>query len=160
MWEKTCLLLLIFFLGAAQKPFAQGKNIHNGFIKVSPQDIKWLQIQQFQEDNFAIFLVDPSRFGPLVIRRRFHADARINPHTHLARTYTVLEGEWALGFGERFDLAPLRRFPAVTIYRLPPGVPHFQVTGPHGAVVQIETYGPTRRISSSTIMRVGKRLRD
>lgn len=109
---------------------------------------------------FAILLGDPSRFGPLVIRRRFHADARINPHTHLARTYTVLEGEWALGFGERFDLAPLRRFPAVTIYRLPPGVPHFQVTGPHGAVVQIETYGPTRRISSSTIMRVGNRLRD
>jgi len=34
MWEKTCLLLLIFFLGAAQKPFAQGKNIPNGFIKV------------------------------------------------------------------------------------------------------------------------------
>ena len=56
----------------------------------------------------------------------------------------MLEGEWALGFGERFDLAALRRFPAGSMYRLPAGVPHFQATGPHGAVVQIERYGPTR----------------
>jgi hypothetical protein len=63
MWEKTCLLLLIFFLGAAQKPFAQGKNIPNGFIKVLPQDIKWLQIQQFQEDILRSCLAIPAVSG-------------------------------------------------------------------------------------------------
>lgn len=48
MWEKTCLLLLIFFLGAAQKPFAQGKNIPNGFVKVLPQDINGSRSSSFR----------------------------------------------------------------------------------------------------------------
>jgi hypothetical protein len=98
MSEKMWLLLLIFFLGAAEKPFAQTKGIPNGFIQVLPREIKWLPNPAVSGGYFAILLGDPSRSGSLVIRLRFPADARINPHTHPdARTYTVLEGEWAFG---------------------------------------------------------------
>lgn len=99
MAEKTCLLLLIFFLGAAQKPSAQGKGIPNGFIQVLPQQIKWLPNPAVSGGYFAILLGDPSCSGPLIIRLRFPVDARINPHTHPdARTFTVLEGRVGAGF--------------------------------------------------------------
>ena len=67
------------------------------------------------------------------------------PHTHpSARTYTVLAGEWKLGFGEKFEAEKLRTFPAGSVYRLPAGVPHFQATTVQGALIQIESTGPTR----------------
>ena len=67
------------------------------------------------------------------------------PHTHpSARTYTVLAGEWKLGFGEKFEAEKLRTFPAGSVYSLPAGVPHFQATSVQGALIQIESTGPTR----------------
>jgi hypothetical protein len=60
-----------------------------------------------------------------------------------ARSYTVLAGEWKLGFGKKLDLTKLRSYAPGSLYRLPARVPHFQVAGPEGAVVQIESIGPT-----------------
>ena len=37
----------------------------------------------------------------------------------------------------------LRSYKAGSLYRLPARVPHFQATGAAGAVVQIESIGPT-----------------
>jgi hypothetical protein len=45
--------------------------------------------------------------------------------------------------GDKFDPANLRSYRAGSLYRLPARVPHFQATGPEGAVVQIESIGPT-----------------
>ena len=38
----------------------------------------------------------------------------------------------------------LLSYPAGSMYRLPANVAHFQAAGPSGAVVQIESIGPTR----------------
>ena len=72
------------------------------------------------------------------------ANIRLMPHVHPEeRTYTVLSGEWKLGFGTRFDESVLRRYPAGSVFRLPARVPHFQATGPVDTVIQIESIGPT-----------------
>jgi hypothetical protein len=58
----------------------------------------------------------------------------------------VLAGEWQLGFGEQFDAAALRSYPAGSVYLLPAGVAHFQATATADTVVQIEGIGPTDTI--------------
>jgi len=72
------------------------------------------------------------------------ANVRLMPHLHPeARTYTVLSGEWKLGFGEQFDPTRLRSYPAGSVFRLPARVAHFQATGSTETVIQIESIGPT-----------------
>ena len=56
----------------------------------------------------------------------------------------MLAGEWKLSFGEKFEAERLRTFPAGSVYRLPAGVPHFQATVVQGALIQLESTGPTR----------------
>jgi uncharacterized RmlC-like cupin family protein len=82
--------------------------------------------------------------GPLVVRVKLRANLRIEPHTHQeARTYTILSGEWQLGFGDKFDTKKLRVYGQGGLYRLPAKVPHFQASGPRGATIQIESIGPS-----------------
>lgn len=115
------------------------------FHPVLPQEIRWRPHPIVTGAEFAVLVGDPAKAEPTVVRMRFPANVRIMPHTHPeARTYTVLAGEWQLGFGARFEARELRRFPAGSVYRLPAGAPHWQATGPEGATIQIESVGPTR----------------
>ena len=87
---------------------------------------------------------DPSKAGLLVLRARVPANVRLASHLHPEpRTYTVLSGEWKLGFGRQFDPKLLRTYPAGSVFRLPARVPHFQATGSTETVIQIESIGPT-----------------
>lgn len=136
--------LLLIFLGFIPCSIAFGQAVPEGFAQVQPADIKWLPSKIVPGGQVAILLGDPDKSGPLVVRVKVPANSRIMPHTHPdARTYTVLSGEWKLGFGEKFDPAKLRTFPAGSVYRLPARVAHFQATGSGETVVQIESIGPT-----------------
>lgn len=115
-----------------------------GFVEVNADRVPWQSRPSMPGAEIAIMLGEPREPGPLVVRVRLPANERVLPHTHPdARTYTVLAGEWKLGFGDKFDPANLRSYPAGSLYRLPARVPHFQATGPAGALVQIESIGPT-----------------
>jgi quercetin dioxygenase-like cupin family protein len=115
-----------------------------GYVEVHADRIPWQSRPSLPGTEIAILLGEPSKPGPLVVRVRMPPNQRVLPHTHPdARTYTVLEGEWQLGFGDKFDAASLRSYKAGSLYRLPTRVPHFQAAGPAGAVVQIESIGPT-----------------
>jgi quercetin dioxygenase-like cupin family protein len=115
------------------------------FVEVLPQNIRWAPNPAVPGSSVAILVGDPNKPGPLVVRVRLPAHTRIAAHTHPdARTYTVLSGEWQLGFGEDFDASLLRSYPAGSIYRLPAGVAHFQSTGGAETIFQIESIGPTR----------------
>jgi hypothetical protein len=115
-----------------------------GFSEVRTADLKWLPNPAVPGGPMAIVFGDPARAAPYAIRVRFPAGTRVMPHTHPeARTYTVLSGEWKLGFGRAFESTALRAYPAGSVYRLPPGVPHFQATDTGETVVQIEGVGPS-----------------
>lgn len=115
-----------------------------GFVQVLRRDIKWLPHPAVPNGQMAILIGDPDKAEPVVLRVRYPPNVRIMPHTHPdARTYTVLAGEWKLGFGATYDAAALRDFPAGSVYRLPAKLPHFQATGPSETIVQIESVGPT-----------------
>lgn len=115
-----------------------------GFVEVNADHVPWKARPAMPGVEIAVLLGEPREAGPLVVRVRFPANGQVQPHTHPdARTYTILAGEWKLGFGEKFDPAALRSYKAGSLYRLPAKVPHFQAAGPEGAVVQIESIGPT-----------------
>lgn len=124
---------------------AVGQKNPEGFSQVLPSDIRWEPSKIVRGGRTAVLLGNPELCGPLVIRIKLPPLSKIMPHTHPdARTYTVLSGEWKLGFGEEFDPAVLKTFPAGSVYRLPAGVAHFQATGSRETIVQIESIGPTR----------------
>jgi len=115
-----------------------------GFVQIHPDKIEWRSIPEMPSMEFAILLGDPQEEGPLLVRYKLPPDIQIAPHTHSdARTYTVLFGEWRLGFGEIFDAEALITFGPGSAYRLPAEVAHYQAAGPDGAVIQIESIGPT-----------------
>jgi hypothetical protein len=125
-------------------PAALARDDPQGFAKIVPSEIKWMQHPAVSGAQVAVLLGDPAKPGPFVIRVKLPPNARIMPHTHPdARTYTVLRGEWKLGFGVKYDTAALRPFPPGSLYRLPAMAPHFQASGPTETIVQIDSVGPS-----------------
>ena len=115
-----------------------------GFVKVVPSAIKWVPSPVVPGTYRAVLLGNPDQAGPFVMRVKVPPGTRIMPHTHRdARTYTVLAGEWKLGFGEKYDAGKLRSFPVGSVYRLPAKVPHFQAAGESETIVQIDSVGPS-----------------
>ncbi len=79
-----------------------------------------------------------------MIRVKLLPGAKVMPHTHSQpSSYTVLAGEWTMGFGMTFDAARLRTFPPGSYYRLPAAVPHYHAAGVAETIVQIESVGPS-----------------
>jgi quercetin dioxygenase-like cupin family protein len=115
-----------------------------GFAQVLPSGIRWIPSPAVPGTYRAVLLGNPDEAGPFVMRVKVPPGRQIMPHTHREeRVYTVLAGEWKLGFGEKFDAAKLMTFPAGSVYRLPANVPHFQATGQSEAIVQINAVGPS-----------------
>ena len=115
-----------------------------GFAQVLPRAIKWIFSPVVPGTYRAVLLGNPDEPGPFVMRVKVPPGTRIMPHTHREeRVYTVLAGEWKLGFGEKFDAGKLMTFPAGSVYRLPANVPHFQATGQSETIVQINSVGPS-----------------
>jgi hypothetical protein len=115
-----------------------------GFIEVVADAIRWEPNRSVAGGQTAVLIGDPAKPGLLVLRARMPANVRLMPHLHPEpRTYTVLSGEWKLGFGTQFDPKLLRSYPAGSVFRLPARVAHFQATGSSETVIQIESIGPT-----------------
>jgi hypothetical protein len=119
-------------------------NLPVGFIEVVSDEIRWEPNRTVAGGQTAVLIGDPAKPGLLVLRARMPANVRLMPHLHPEpRTYTVLAGEWKLGYGNQYDPKRLRSYPAGSVFRLPARVPHFQATGSTETVIQIESIGPT-----------------
>ncbi len=141
MWIFIVLILMVGLVSARSRT---GVDEPPGFVQVLPTDVKWVPNSTVPGSAVAILLGGPQDSGPIIIRVKLPAGAKVMPHTHREpRTYTVLSGEWRLGFGVKFDDSRLRSYPAGSVYRLPANVPHFQATGVVETVVQIESVGPS-----------------
>jgi quercetin dioxygenase-like cupin family protein len=141
--KHRILILLAFFVAVALSAHAP-QDEPPGFVKTLPSDIKWIPSPVVPGTYRAVLLGNPDEAGPFVMRVKAPPGTRIMPHTHRdERVYTVLAGEWKLGFGEKFDAGKLLSFPAGSVYRLPANVPHFQATGQSETIIQINSVGPS-----------------
>jgi quercetin dioxygenase-like cupin family protein len=122
----------------------QGEDVPTGFVEVLPEDVKWQPNPRVPGSQVAVLVGNPQLAGPLVVRVKLPSGTEVMPHTHReARVYTVLAGEWRLGFGAEFVAGRLHSYPAGSVYLLPANVAHFQAAGAVETVVQIESIGPS-----------------
>ncbi len=111
---------------------------------VLPGDVAWRPDPRGAGIQVATLSGDPKATGPYVLRVRMEAGSRLPPHRHPdVRFVTVLTGTFLLGFGETFDLAALRPYPAGSLVVIPPGVPHFGLVKEGESITQDNGWGPT-----------------
>ena len=110
---------------------------------LQPEDVKW-SASPVPGVETAVLSGDLQQQGLYLLRVRLAKDSKLQPHTHPDVRYTtVLSGEMYFGFGEAFDTAKMKRFPAGAIIAIPANTPHY-VWAPNGAVVvQDAGMGPT-----------------
>ena len=97
----SIVLLPLALIGADS--ISAGGTPPAGFVEVNADRVPWQPRPSMPGTEIAILLGEPREPGPLVVRVRLPANQRVPPHTHPdARTYTVLAGDWKLGFGDKF----------------------------------------------------------
>lgn len=141
---RLARLMIAAAIASGSSGIAGAQAAPTGFVDVRPEQIQWRPHPVVAGGHIAVLLGDPAGEGPYAVRMRFPPNSRVQPHTHPEdRSYTVLAGEWKLGFGERFDEGALRSYSAGSLYRLPRGVAHFQATGSGETIIQIQGRGPS-----------------
>jgi mannose-6-phosphate isomerase-like protein (cupin superfamily) len=94
--------------------------------------------------KLAILVGDLARPGPLAFRVRVPASHRVQPHFHPEdRVYTVISGEFHIGFGDTFDSGKEFVMPTGSVILVPASQRHFQFAGPEGYSIQVNGIGPT-----------------
>lgn len=93
----------------------------------------------------AVLYGDPGKSEFFVLRMKFPAGFKVQPHTHPegVRTLTVLSGTLYFGFGETFDEAKAKPFPPGTFFTELPTTPHFVWAKEGDVIVQVAGIGPS-----------------
>lgn len=114
------------------------------FRAVLPENIDWQPFASFPPPvRLAVVVGRPSEPAPYVIRVKVPAGVRLMPHRHPEdRVYTVIEGVFYIGLGDRFDPDALTAYPPGSVVVLPGGTAHFHWAKSGGYVSQVTTIGP------------------
>jgi hypothetical protein len=97
------------------------------FHAIRPEEVKWQPFAAFPPAaRLAILIGDPTMPGPYLLRVRLPAGTKMMPHQHPEdRIYTVMEGVFYIGLGDKFDASKLTAFGVGSVIVLPGGQPHF-----------------------------------
>ena len=139
----SALLIMAFVLSVSAGARAQSDP--SGFIQIPPDQIEWAPSPAIPPGGQAATLYgDPRKAALFITRVKQPADYKIQPHTHPEeRVYTVISGTFYIGFGDKFDPAKLRAFPAGSVFVVPANTSHFHWTRSGEAVVQVTGVGPS-----------------
>ena len=92
--------------------------------------------------EMSVLYGDPSKEGMFVMRLKFPANYKVQPHTHpVDEIVTVISGDFNIGIGSQFDQTKTRAILQGGVVAMTPGMQHFVHTT-QGAVIQISTRGP------------------
>ena len=107
-----------------------------GIVAFTPSQVRWFTPSYYTDGRErAQLLGDSSRGDVWVDRVKMPAGKRVLPHTHPQdELVTVIEGNWYLGEGTKFNPTNLKGYPAGSFIVIPAGVPHF-VTAKEGEVI-------------------------
>lgn len=136
--------LFIFGAGPAASQPGGARPLPAGTIQITPDSITWGPASPSLPPGakLAVLEGDPKKEGIYTIRVKLPAGTRILPHTHPRdERVTVISGEVAVGFGDTFDSAGLKRFPAGSFYVNPAASRHF-LSMDEETVLQITGSGP------------------
>ena len=107
--------------------------------------IQWTQIQDGAE--LGVLFGDPDLPGAsFTIRFRTSREIRVAPHWHPEdECVTVLDGPFALGFGEVFDAVRLTQLESGAFFCITRSTRHFALYSA-GTVIQVSGFGPFKSI--------------
>lgn len=116
-------------------------------ITLTPEQLKWEPNPRVPGLGVARIVSKGTEAGPYVYRVKFPKGRIVQAHSHPDdRTYTVLEGTWYIGWGEKYDDLKLIALTPGSFYTEPAGVAHFVATPDGEAIVQVTGTGPTKAV--------------
>jgi len=115
-----------------------------GHISVVPSELKWNDAPGLGSGfKIAVIEGDLKAAGPLMMRIKIPANAKIAPHTHPSLEHvTVLSGTFYLGIGEKVDASNARAYPAGGVVVIPQGMPMFAFAKDKETIIQVHGIGP------------------
>ncbi|MGB5199407.1 MAG: cupin domain-containing protein [Sedimenticolaceae bacterium] len=114
-------------------------------MTMTPSQLTWEPNPRVPGLGVARIISKGTEAGPYVYRVQFPKGRIVQAHSHPDdRTYTVLEGTWYIGWGDKYDASKLIALGPGSFYTEPAGVAHFVATPDGEAIVQVTGMGPTR----------------
>lgn len=135
--KKIILSVLVYSL----LPFA----FADDHIMKVPKELEWNAgpVSLPSGSKVAMIEGDPSKAGPFTLRLQLPPNYEIPPHWHPAIEHvTVLEGEFSMGAGEKFDKAKATILPQGGIAVMPIKFKHYAFTSDKLTTIQLHGIGP------------------
>ena len=116
----------------------------SGFVRVTPEEVKWMDRPGYDGIKFAVIQGDPTKPGVYVIRAKFSPGAMTRPHWHPEdRFVTVLQGTWYTGEGDAFEPDKTQPLKAGSFMLHPAKGHHYDGAKDEEVIVQIIGIGPS-----------------
>lgn len=116
----------------------------HGITSVLAEDLDWKPFPAFPPSaRLAVVVGEPTRSGLYTIRVKVPHGVKLMPHRHPEdRIYTVMEGVFYIGQGERFDPDKLQAFPPGAVVVLPGNTAHYHWARSSAYITQVTAIGP------------------
>ena len=121
-----------------------GQQGQAGFVRVTPEDVRWTTDADGSGVQRAVIEGDPSKPGLYVIRIKFPPGMMSTNHYHREdRHAVVLKGTWYTGTGDEFATEKTVPLTPGSYMKHPAGAHHFDGAKDEEVIVQIVGYGPS-----------------
>ena len=136
-------LLLLLAIGSAGGSGAQTQGDEGGFVRIKPDNIKWVNVPTMPGLQTALLAGDPAKPGLYVLRVKFAPGVMTRPHIHSQdRFVTVISGTWYTGTGEKFEPDKTEGLPPGGYMKHPAKAAHYDGAKKDEVIVQITGMGP------------------
>jgi quercetin dioxygenase-like cupin family protein len=143
--QKIALRMGAVFAALSLSFAALAEDDPPGFVQTFPEQIKWAQAPALPPGGLSASIYGNAQkpTGYYINRVKLPADFKVPPHSHPEESvYTVISGTFYIGYGDKFDPAKLKAFPAGSTFVVPANTSHFHWMRSGEAVAQITGIGP------------------
>lgn len=116
-----------------------------GHVMKQSSEMEWKPGPDSLPPGVQMSVIDgsPKEKGPFTMRLKFPANFKIPAHWHSKdENLTILEGEFGMGMGDKFDENATHKITAGGYIKMPAKTRHFAQTGAEGAMLQLHGMGP------------------
>jgi quercetin dioxygenase-like cupin family protein len=144
MRYRTAVSMLCLLGVSAAVLTASAAQDEKGFVRITPEEVKWQDNPLIKGLQFAIIDGDPSKPGAVYVQRvKFSPGVTSRPHFHPEdRHVLVLKGTWYTGTGDDFDMSKTVPLTAGSYMKHPAKAVHFDGAKDEEVIVQISGIGP------------------